>query len=1080
MRAYLRIFLILFLACIMIAGTATASAATILIVAGTDSYAHTAAIKLSADLSGSNTVTIVQTGVPVSLAGYTAIYDVRYLAAPAFTAGEQTQYLGFLNAAPGNTIFLMGENQSFGARNLPVSAFIALAGGGTIAAPVGSSANAETLDPLFAITPNAISTVKFQQCGVVTSSGTGKFGAKEANGTSGCVLYFRPGKLANAPGGALVVVYDVDFIAGAAAQGSPGNEVSFRQNMEEFVATGGGGKPQLLVVAGTSALAQQAASTLSTDLSSQYQVTTVNSGVPGSLANYAQIYDLRYDDSPALSAAEESQYAAYLNAASGNSLFVLGEGSGASDAHNQAISGLITLAGGGAIVPPASDDSTSETLKVPFNTTPNVISSVQFTACGLATSSGSGSFGSTVADGSAGCSLYFPRGTLGNALGGSMTVVYNSGFLTSAPNQGALNEVSFRANIENTVSQGGTLAGPVVPTVVLTSSSNPSPPVSPVIFTARTSSTPAATGSVTFYEGSTLLGTEPLSSGVANFTRSTLSTGVHSIVARYGGDANFAAALSSEISQTISQTTPSVSFFLPSTIVYGTSLSNLLIASATSASTIVPGTFVFTAIPTGGVVTSATVFPAGSYDVTANFTPTDTSTYTTATGSASITVSKATPTITWATPSPIAYGTALGAAQLNASSGGVAGTFVYSPGTGTLPGAGVSTLATAFTPTDSADYDPASATVSLTVTKVSPGVTWATPSPIVYGTALTALQLNANSGGVAGTFVYSPAVGTILTTGTQVLTVTFTPTSSTNYLPTTRTVSLTVNPASVVATLTASPNPSTLQGAVTFQSTFVSPVGAPTGTVSFKDGNTVLGSATLSAGKASFATSALTVGTHTITAVYSGDSNFVGIASAALSEMVVDFGVAPGAGSGATNGPTQSIPPGGTAAYDLSIVPTAGTTFPAPIILNVAGLPPGATATVAPSTWVQQSPTIWTFPANMPLANVTLSIKLPSQTARVGAMPGAFETLKPVWLGFLLLPFVGVLRRSRDRLGSRRGGRTLLLLLVLSGGSALLAGLNGCGSNNGFFGQPPQTYSVVVTASTGSLSRSTTIILTVQ
>ena len=45
-----------------------------------------------------------------------------------------SQYLAFLNAAAGNTIFLMGENSgpSFATRNTAISQFIALAGGGTI------------------------------------------------------------------------------------------------------------------------------------------------------------------------------------------------------------------------------------------------------------------------------------------------------------------------------------------------------------------------------------------------------------------------------------------------------------------------------------------------------------------------------------------------------------------------------------------------------------------------------------------------------------------------------------------------------------------------------------------------------------------------------------------------------------------------------------------------------------------------------------------------------------------------------------------------------------------------------------
>ena len=62
--------------------------------------------------------------------------------------------------------------------------------------------------------------------------------------------------------------------------------------------------------------------------------------------------------------------------------------------------------------------------------------------------------------------------------------------------------------------------------------------------------------------------------------------------------------------------------------------------------------------------------------------------------------------------------------------------------------------------------------------------------------------------------------------------------------------------------------------------------GTPTGTVTFMDGGTELGTGTLSSKKATFATASLAEGTHSLTAVYSGDSNFNGGTSAALSEKV--------------------------------------------------------------------------------------------------------------------------------------------------------------------------------------------------
>ena len=85
-------------------------------------------------------------------------------------------------------------------------------------------------------------------------------------------------------------------------------------------------------------------------------------------------------------------------------------------------------------------------------------------------------------------------------------------------------------------------------------------------------------------------------------------------------------------------------------------------------------------------------------------------------------VNKATPTITWANPAPITYGAAIGSAQLNATAS-VAGTFAYSPASGTVLGAGPQTLTVTFTPFNSTFYATATRSVTLTVNKATPTVT---------------------------------------------------------------------------------------------------------------------------------------------------------------------------------------------------------------------------------------------------------------------------------------------------------------------------------------------------------------------
>jgi hypothetical protein len=87
--------------------------------------------------------------------------------------------------------------------------------------------------------------------------------------------------------------------------------------------------------------------------------------------------------------------------------------------------------------------------------------------------------------------------------------------------------------------------------------------------------------------------------------------------------------------------------------------------------------------------------------------------------------------------------------------------------------------------------------------------------------------------------------------------------------------------------LSSSLNPSIFGQSVTFTATVKSSTtGTPSGTVTFKDGTTTLGAVALSSGIAKFTTSTLTVGTHSITAVYGGDATFLPSTSAVLSQVV--------------------------------------------------------------------------------------------------------------------------------------------------------------------------------------------------
>ncbi len=161
-------------------------------------------------------------------------------------------------------------------------------------------------------------------------------------------------------------------------------------------------------------------------------------------------------------------------------------------------------------------------------------------------------------------------------------------------------------------------------------------------------------------------------------------------------------------------------------------------------------------------------------------------------------INPATPKLTWATPTSITYGTTLNASQLDATAS-VAGTFSYSPGSGALLSAGIHTLSVNFTPSDTRDYTSASASVQLGVGVASPGLRWSSPPSITYGTVLSSAQLDATAA-VPGVFSYTPSAGTVLTSGTKTLSVTFTPTDTVDYSSASTTVTLAVSAATPTLT----------------------------------------------------------------------------------------------------------------------------------------------------------------------------------------------------------------------------------------------------------------------------------------
>jgi hypothetical protein len=312
---------------------------------------------------------------------------------------------------------------------------------------------------------------------------------------------------------------------------------------------------------------------------------------------------------------------------------------------------------------------------------------------------------------------------------------------------------------------------------------------------------------------------------------------------------------------TIGKASPTIIWATPAPYPYGTPLGG----AQMNATSTVAGTFAYSA-PAG------TIARAGLHTLVATFTPNDSTDYGATTASVTVTVTPAVLTV-MANNAARAYGAANPAFTCTITgfvNGETASVVSGGPKLGT---SAISTSPVGTYPITvgqgslwTANYTFSLVNGQLTITKPPPTVTWPIPAPITYGTALSGTQLNANST-APGSFAYSPSAGTVLGSGTQTLTVVFTPTDAVDYSPVTRTVQFQVNRAPLTAVATnvsrpyGAPNPSpfayTINGFVNQDTQAVvsgAPTLATTATSSSKVGfyDITVGMGTLSASNYSF------------------------------------------------------------------------------------------------------------------------------------------------------------------------------------------------------------------------------------
>jgi hypothetical protein len=488
---------------------------------------------------------------------------------------------------------------------------------------------------------------------------------------------------------------------------------------------------------------------------------------------------------------------------------------------------------------------------------------------------------------------------------------------------------------------------------------------------------------VSFFNGSTLLGTGPLNGcGVATLTITALIAGNDSLTASYGGDTNFAASNSAAVPYTVSKVAPALSLICTEVPYDGNAHSCTGAATGVGGVT-VSGTWSFS---------PASATNAGSTSVTGTFTSSNT----------------------------------------NYSSGGTA--------SGTLK------------------IDAAAQAISFSASTISYA------SGVTYGT--TPLTLSAAGGASGNPVVFSILSGpatlsgnTLTITGAGAVVIAANQAGNGNYSAATQvTEKVPVSQAQPLAAVSANPAATFLKNTVMLTATVSSQACTPTGTVTFLDGTTPLGTVALSGGGATLNISTLAAGPHSITVNYSGDVNYLPLASSPFTELVEDFSIDFADG-------VATAMPGASTQFPFTVTPPGGETFPAAIAFSISGLPEGATATFSPTT----------LAAGAGATIVTMSIQLPQTMAAAQPRNGLGRRMAPFALALLLLPFASRLRRA-----GRRLGRSILLLLLLGAGMAAALGLSGCGSTSGFFVQAQKTYTVTVTGFSGALSHSAYVTLTVE
>ncbi|MDE1160700.1 MAG: Ig-like domain repeat protein [Acidobacteriaceae bacterium] len=225
--------------------------------------------------------------------------------------------------------------------------------------------------------------------------------------------------------------------------------------------------------------------------------------------------------------------------------------------------------------------------------------------------------------------------------------------------------------------------------------------------------------------------------------------------------------------------------------------------------------------------------------------------------------------------------------------------------------------------------------------------------------------------------------------------------------------------------------------------------GTPTGSISFYSGVSLLGTSSIVNGAAALMTTALPTGTDNITASYNGDPTYKPSTSTVTTVTVYagapDFTVVPGI-------PAASVPAGHTDATKITVTGIYG--FSGTVALSCASLPTNMSCSFAPT-----SVTLATNGTYVSL----LAINTTSAATSINARQAGLTILASLCFGLLFFR-----RRPSSWLA--------IALLAITGATAGCSGSSMKTNANVASG----TYNITVNATSGAITHSTTVVLTVE